>query len=394
MITSEGVWQVLGSEKRKQMKKRCILTIVISLSLFLSSCSGGQTGAGASDAGGGIDAPAAMTDSPAEPDIQSAVPSSQDEIIPEPEPLPEDKTDYDSIPITAQDYTGNNLMGGYAAVHDGRIYYANKDDEYKLYSMDVNGENQTKLSDKPNMMPDIHIQLEGDKLYYLNIVDIEDTVMKSGWTAYAMCTLYSYDLKTHKEKKLSCNNIYTYFVADGWIYYTTIEDNKLYKMKTDGKSKKMLDEGMEPMTVQLSGDRLYIKEFESLTDMNLDGKDITSYYYQPYAFYAYNNEIFSSFGGIEKNVSDDEQLFYSEEYKRNYGMLIYAPASMDIKIEDKEFNFFHQRIYYKAPDGKIYRMSINGSKPEYIADGSLPLVFSDYVFYRDKDDNLAWVANK
>ena len=361
------------------MKKRCVPVIMGLLIFSLTACNVGQS-----------EKPFPESEiEPAPPVVEEDVP----EIVTEPEIEIETEIDFDSIPIGQQDFTGNNLQGGYVAVHGGMFYYSNQDDENKLYCMDENGENETKLSDKPNIATWLFIQSDENLLFYIHTEKIEEGVLESGWTISVRSTLYSYDLSSNVERKLVDNNIYTYVVSEGWIYFTTFDDNRLYKMKTDGSSKEILGEGWEPMAVQLCNDRLYYKHFESLRIMNLDGTGIIIFYYPMYAYYAYNDEIFDGRGAITKRAIKEDSLIFSEEVEAAYGEFEPVITILEEKISAFDYNIFHQRIYYSTPDGKIYRININGSNPEYIADGSAPIVFSDYVFYLDKDDRLAWVFN-
>jgi hypothetical protein len=362
------------------MGKRFVLSILMMLLISFLACSCAQK------------APEENV-----PDVienEAPPPVIVENIPDETEPEPEDETDYSNIPITPQDFTGNNLHGGFVAVHDGLIYFSNQDDGNKLYRMDENGENITKLSDKSSIYDWLYIQIEGNQLFYIQTENIEETVMESGWTIRAMCSLYSYDLSNNTERKLVDNNIYTFVVSEGWIYFTTYDDNRLYRMRTDGSSKELIHEGMEPMAVQLCNDRLYVKHFESLRIMNLDGSDVLIFYYLMYAYHAYNDEIFNGRGQMTRQAIAEESLRFSEENGVTYGSLEPSITISEVEITEFDFNIFQQRIYYSTPDKKIYRMSINGSKPEYLADGYSPIVFSDYIFYLDNNDKLAWVANK
>ena len=365
---------------KETIRELCVLVVLVLLIFSLAACSGGQS-----------ESP--FPEEEVEPTPSVAEENGLDEIAAPEIEIVEPEIDFDSIPIGPQDFTGNNNLGGYVAVHDGLFYYSNQDDENKLYRMDENSENETKLSDRPNTSTWLYIQAEGDSLFYIQTEEIEETVVESGWTIRTMCTLYSYDLSTNAERKLVDNNIYTYVVSEGWIYFSTLDDNRIYRMKTDGSSTEILTEGIEPMAVQLCNDRLYYKHSESLGIMNLDGSSIIIFYYPMYAYYAYNDEIFDGRGAITKRAIKEDSIGFSEDGEFAYGEFGPTVTILEEEISAFDYNIFHQRIYYATLDGKIFRMNMDGSNPQYIADGSAPIVFSNYVFYLDKDDRLTWVAN-
>ena len=117
---------------------------------------------------------------------------------------------------------------------DDWIYYANTNDQNKLYKMKADGSNPTKITD--------------DQAYDLNVVD--DWIYYRALDKNAMM----YKMKTDGTSKTQLTKEPSGYinVVDDWIYYSDYSGYTpvMYKMKTDGSGKqKITDDYSEQLLV-------------------------------------------------------------------------------------------------------------------------------------------------
>ena len=282
-------------------------------------------------------------------------------------------------PITQQDLNGNLFSGGYVAEHSGYIYFANQEDENKLYQMNINGKNKIKLSDETNASPRLEIQIKNKKLFYLQNSEIGK---------YLAYTLYSYDLIQNSETKLSDKNICSYTFYQDFIYFTTkeLQDNdespasvyclsKLFKMKSDGSDIKLMsDDYFDFAFAQITDDKLYIGHHESVLKNTLEGVSEKSWYAVPHLFVVYNKELY--------------YMPYNETklYKTSIDSELEG-----VEIIDKDVDFFtiyQNIIYFSTHDKKIYKADLDGNNQEFIVAGTAPIVLSETLFFYNKNDKI------
>jgi len=69
--------------------------------------------------------------------------------------------------VSKEETIAASISGGYIPEHNGLYYFANPDDQNKLYQMDANFENTKKLSDLSSFSIMLHIEVSGDNLFYI-----------------------------------------------------------------------------------------------------------------------------------------------------------------------------------------------------------------------------------
>jgi len=117
----------------------------------------------------------------------------------------------------------NNINPKEFVVVDKYIYYSNHEDGGKIYRVDVNGNNKTKINDDNSCGLNVY----GDWIYYSNIDD--------GMTIYKIKTNGS------ERTKLNDSMVILKHVIGDWIYYQSEDDFKSYRIKTDGTSNELFE---------------------------------------------------------------------------------------------------------------------------------------------------------
>ena len=168
-----------------------------------------------------------------------------------------------------------STSGGYIVEHNGMFYFADPENEYKLYQMDSNLENKAQLSNMPNILD---LRSNGDKLYYIKVGK------KSA--------LYSYDLIRHRETQVLNKNVYSYTIHEDRIYFSTWDTNEIYSANLNGNGIKRLCKLGRYVIFDLyvNENKLYCGMDEGMFWMNLDGPDLDGDCWYPRTLLAYNTK--------------------------------------------------------------------------------------------------------
>ena len=274
-----------------------------------------------------------------------------------------------------QDSTGNRISGGFVAVHNDYIYFANLNYENKLFRMDMNGDNQVQLSDHPNVSHMLQMQFSENNIYYL-----QSDIAENGTNKYS---LYMFDLDNHLETKLSDENIYTFVIYEEKIYFSNLvltqnnlSRSDLFRMDLNGENIELINSSDYLSFFQISNSRLFVELEEGIAIMNLNGSEATSKY------------LGLHFPVI---VHEDNIYFIS------YGL---SKTNLDIKSFDKQiivedeilaFTIYEEMIYYATTSNKIYKTDLNGQNTEFVTDGNSPIVYDGYIFYYSLDNELKFI---
>ncbi len=193
-------------------------------------------------------------------DVSSGVSSNEgSETTKEPEPTTTADPSKDALAETVYGNTSGNLANnGMAAFSNGWIYYANYDDDEKLYKSGSEGRDFVKLSD--------------DKVSYINVVD--------EWVYYVSGENSNiYKIRTDgTERSLVCDDeISQMTVVGDWIYYSNMSDEFfLYKIKTDGTEKTRLISDFSS-GINVVGDVIYYSDYNvhNICKIGTDGSNKT-----------------------------------------------------------------------------------------------------------------------
>lgn len=155
-------------------------------------------------------------------------------------------------------------------VLDNWIYFINYSDNFKIYKMDVNGQNLHRIND--TSVQDISIyenriyySYEKDGEEYLESMDLngqmkqlignilaDDLVKYNGAMYYTNNTdfkLYKYDLKNDKEPQIMIDEeISSFLIVDDWIYFSKKAEDVgypgtgLFRIDINGKNKQKIND--------------------------------------------------------------------------------------------------------------------------------------------------------
>lgn len=134
--------------------------------------------------------------------------------------------------------------------YDNYIYYVNIEDKGYLYRVDLNGENDVKVSDNISIFGYPEFWIQDDWIYY-TVIDEEKNI-------------YTYKMRldgTDACKVLDKDEYYISHDPDGYLYFGV--KNAIYKMKDDKRIK--LYEGKELSFVSVLGDYIYGKYYPDET---------------------------------------------------------------------------------------------------------------------------------
>ena len=377
----------------KSILKTLLCTALLSVMLFAVGC-GGQAGESAPATAGvtqtavtpaisaGTYTPGTVESETAEVNTPTAtVPVNTPTVpantptVPANTPTAPAITDFRPVPDGYQETNGNMLNGGYAAELNGKIYYSEQDDQNRLYRMDADGSNKEKLSDTANYSRYIYIQCANDTVYYMHSEGENDDVQYS---------IVSYNPKTGKETVITDENVLYYAVYNDRIFYNTFdyetEMGYLYRINADGTEKTELLESRTPDFLQIKDGMLYLSFDETLYIMNINGDgDGELYCYYHYSLQPYNDSIYFVGYGLQLckgdlgKDSDDAAVILTDVYF---------------------FNISDNRLLYENDEDKIYIADLDGSNSRLIAEGSMPIVIGDWVYYISKDLTMEKVSIK
>ena len=263
----------------------------------------------------------------------------------------------------------------YITQYDGFYYYANPDDECRLYRMDLDLQNPIKLSDHANAKLGIRVQGAADKLFYLQS---ERTNNEETPFCYS---LFCYDLKSNTESALSERSIIDFLIQDDWIYYETLSPAQSCRMRLDGSENEALEEENSNLFVAQNlyacGDSFVFSCHESITKINYD-----------------TNE-WKNFPGYSVGLVVYGSYIYSISYNDDYALERYNAKTMEHGDMDRivdhgvdSFTIIGHLLIYANKKDEIYVTDLNGKGRKKLAAGCAPTASKDYLFYMDTNGKL------
>ncbi len=292
-----------------------------------------------------------------------------------------------------------SINNGGSIVQQGDwIYFANNNDESKLYKMKSDGSGITKLSDDRYVS---HINVVGGWVYYtnggdgimiykirtdgserlqLNDVFSYDVQVVDDWIYYIRCDAKGEEILNFPTGKicrmrtdgsaitqLNDEEVFTIKVADGWIYFINYKpsDNNysdIYKMRPDGTDRTMLSAD-DTWDFEIAGDWVYYTNVSH--KVSNDGRGYIDY-----------NHIYKmrtdGTGCSKLNSDNSETICVADDY-------IYY-----VKCED---NFYS--THANLGGGNIYVMRTDGTERKKLNDDTSYAiqVVGDWIYYYNGDDD-------
>lgn len=248
--------------------------------------------------------------------------------------------------------------------------YAGIGDKTKIHRMDKNGENKVGLEGTKAQDGILIIKLYKDKIYYLRYIDTTaPTLVKT--------TLYSYDIATDKEVKLTDKNVNNYVFKDNWIYFTTFGDTfkegKLYKMKINGSDASLIADLKTPMSLQIADNKLYLGYDDTILIMNFDGTDRKTIPLKHYAFTVHGGSVY--YLKSSDNITSNE-----DSYLWRYNLVTKKDDQL-IGERVKQFIVAKDKIYFYNYQHHLSQADINGQNIRNMGPGSDPVVLNGVLYY-------------
>lgn len=287
------------------------------------------------------------------------------------------------------DYVNGNSQGnlyneGTFCEYDGIIYFANPDDKYKLYSMDLNGNNVKKLCEDTAY----YINADENYLYYARNNSVTDSdffffsngnnslcrLPRKGGTATVL------DDAPCMYVSLCGNYIY-------YLHYNKSTATDLYRIKIDGTEKERISDAPS-LTCGALGKFIYYSGIESdgkLYEMNTETR-----YVQPIINTYTHNPI----------VVNTNNIYYLDVNNNNRLIHTGLNVEKDTIITNRSIDFYNvygSYIYFQDYSKKgsgLYMIKNDGSNESIIATGTYKRIniTSKYIFFTDTLTNTVYYA--
>lgn len=195
--------------------------------------------------------------------------------------------------------------------------------------------------------------VEENGIYFINIMD--------------SIRLYRMGLNGKNIIKVLDENLTSFEIADGWIYYSTL--NGLYKIKTDGSSTTLLTDD-KVIGLSVTGNQIL---YNAICERD-DGKIVKDTYH---SLYKINVDGTSKSKFCDEMISDftnsGDWVYYTVSSEPYFNML--APIIKDKENEEKKATV------------TLYRMKLDGTNKEIVTDVlGVELTCYRSVLYYYKDD--------
>lgn len=278
---------------------------------------------------------------------------------------------------TVGNTAGNLYNEGLFCENNGYVYFANPYDDYKLYKMDIDGENVEKLYS--DTVSDINVA--GGYIYYTRFNH------KSGADVVFTGTIYGvFRLKDGDSMPVGLHSGVSNEVTlcGNYIFYQSYNDKDVFelrKVKIDGKEDtKISDKAYIPSSV--SNGNIYFPEVEgnhNLLRLNTQTGSISTYkegnFYMPIICnnYIYYIDLDNDRKLCRMNMSNEEVDILSEDKCVNYNL-----------SEEQEVIFYQTEN--STSDHRLMKMDINGDNITTIREGDCfnISITSKYTYFIEK----------
>lgn len=273
-------------------------------------------------------------------------------------------------------FTGNTASnlnnGGTFCEYDGRVYFANSNDNDALYVMDSDETHVKKITDTAVLA----LNVDAHRIYYS--MSTKSNGQGLGYIR-KNAGLYSINYNGNSSTCYTTNPVANAFLYGNQLYYMNYQKNSgttVYSITTDRKNNHEVINQMVTLTNAMNG---------SLYFGNMDGN---------HYLYAFDPVTEASGTFLEKDmyipVIDTDGWVYYLDPTDNYSLVKTSLSTgEDIKLADGRLEFFNkygEMIYYQvnSPTPALHRVYSDGTNDMVISEG----IFSDiqttsnYVYFR------------
>lgn len=268
---------------------------------------------------------------------------------------------------------GNLYNAGLFCEIDGTVFFANPDDDFKLYSMDPDGIHVKKICNDSV----VYINADANYIYYIrNNQQSEVNFSSFTFENHSLCRLSregnkitTLDSDPSMYPSLIGNEIY-------YLHYDKEDATTLYKINIDGSDKKQV---MKNYAFPCSTQGQYFYYNGNTTDGNL---------------YRFNTATQSSETiytcSCYKPIISDGDIYYMDAAK-DTAIVHLNPSTGETAVltEGKvdAYNVSGSYIYYQTYGDHqgLYRVSTNGGEPEQLISGVYTNIniASGYIYFMD-----------
>lgn len=271
---------------------------------------------------------------------------------------------------------GNLYNGGLFCENGGTIFFSNPSDQYRLYSMDLNGDNLKKLCDDTASF----INADSNYVYYIR----SNTITTAAFSFLnrntdSLCRIDRNGSKKililDEEPSMHASLVGNYIY---YLRYDSADATSLYKIRIDGNKQEQVDKNPY-FTCSASGPYIYYNGLER--DHFIWRRDTQT------------DEDGILYGGnCWMPIVVNDATAYFMDCDNNYKL-----ASADLATEEKTilsndrvdcYNVYGNYIYFQRNDSEepaLCRMRTDGTEYEIITRGNYAEinVASNYVYFRD-----------
>lgn len=269
----------------------------------------------------------------------------------------------------------NQNSGGYINYLNGKYYYRNTEAD-KLFMCDADGKNAVCI-DNCSGATVSSITVDETAVYYMKRTKL-DTPLVFNNSSVTYSVMYEGQLRRFCDGKVTVlteENVLSYALSEDYIFYSTA-DLKVYRMKHDGTQKTAIVELSNPMTMLVSGNKLYAYRDEEVVSMDFDGKNVfTSRLYIYAGAFDESNLYYINLNNFElcKTQLSDEDT---------YAGIDNAQSVTDEKI--RSYTVYNgQLAYEKMLTDEIVIADMDGKNPKVVCSGKSPIALNGHLFYLD-----------
>lgn len=286
------------------------------------------------------------------------------------------KTLYNSSYINGNS-AGNLYNGGLFCEKDGTVYFANPDDQYKLYSMDANGNNLKKLNNDSVS----YINVDDHYIYYIrNSAYTEADIFSTKADALCRVSLNGKNLIILDEAPC----LYASLIGNSifYLHYDEEDATTLYKVDIDGKNQKQLQ---NYYVFTCSSQDKYFYYNGTKSDGNIYQYDSTTG----------NISLFYECDSYKPIVTEKQNIYYLDVSLDN--ALVHTNAQYDNPLTLTKdsidcYNIYGSYIYYQSyseTSPKLCMIKNDGTEATVLAQGTYSNIHvtSYYIYFMDYKTN-------
>ena len=276
----------------------------------------------------------------------------------------------------SENFNGNLNNLGFTLKKGSSIFFQG----YKEGSVDGIYKMTGSKIEKINDDYEIYLNSSGKYIYYLNVDNYNIMRMKTDGT--------------DKETVIEDVDPQKFVIENDWIYY--FDDGNFYKIKTNGKDKKILSQ-KSIESYEIVGNWIYYSYKNEgkyiLAKMKTDGSDITKIDEDAAKnFFVNDNKIYY----FKENFDFDNYNFAYEMYSiKTNGKDKEKITELSEEVDVDTINFAKKYVYFvKSSDGdtvEIYRIKLNGKEETKITDVNGYTtninIFDDWIYYPGLNDS-------